>query len=275
MINNEHPKLRQLREFIAGRTVCFQIPGPSITQLSEHLNVIPKDVVWMGHNFFRSTERITEKIGKRLDLVYVSCVQTIKAQSETYREFLERGDDNLLLITTGALETFEEKEPGILKRFSKKIIIARCEPGSPKSKRAFEVVQFPGPWFSFVFATLTIMKAGANRIVFFGLDGGLLEGYSQWYYGAAEDYPRGWFRPEPSGYTSEVDFVNREWASIVKAAKLDKSEFCIYNCSPRSRIECFERISYEDLPRVFGGVLKGRKENDKIGIGGGSVSHGT
>lgn len=251
MISDEHPKLRQLREFISGRPVCFQVPGPSILDLSKHLDVIPKDVVWMGHNFFRSTERIIEKTGRKLDLVYVSCVQTIRAQSHVYREFLAREGDNLLLTTTGALSTFEDCEPGLLKRLQKKIIIARCEPDAPKSKKAFEVVQLPGPWFSFVFATLIVMKAGAHQIVFFGLDGGLLEGHSQWYYGTAEDYPLGWFRPEPSGYNSEVGFVNREWGSIVKAAKLDRSQFCIYNCSPKSNIECFERIGYEELPRIF------------------------
>jgi len=270
MSSKEHPKLKQLREFIGGRTVCFQVNGPSITHLPEHLDVIPTDVVWMAHNFFRPTERIIEKIGRSLDLVYVSCLQTIAAQSEVYREFLERKDNNLLLTTTGATSTYTDKQPGLLEKFSEKVIVARCEVQAPREKRAFEVIQLLGPWFSFVFATLIVLKAGAPRVIFFGLDGGLLEGYTQWYYGDAKDYPSGWFRGQPTGYISEVDFVNREWGSAVEAARLDPRSFCIYNCSPKSNVTCFKRIAYEDLSGVFNLDRKVGKDDPK-GFSGGSV----
>ena len=254
----EHPKLRRLREFLGDgqRPVCFQINGPSIIELPKWLSAIPEDVVWVGHNFYWPTERIIkEHLNCHLDLVYVSAPQMIETCGHYYREFLERPDDNLLVTTTGAETYFEIHQPGLLKEFENKIIIARCEEGARFPEHAFEVIQYGGPFFSFVFALLILLKAGVRIVIFFGLDGGIPDGYNQWYYGEENDYPGGWFGGT-SSYSQELGFMNDQWLNFVKSAGLDQNQFQIFNCSSKSNFTCFEKIEYSSLDQIFSKVGK-------------------
>ena len=256
-MSEEHPKLKRLRDFLGNgqRVVCFQINGPSIAELPKWLSSIPEDVVWVGHNFYWPTERILgEYLGhhsSHLDLVYVSAPQMIETCGDYYREFLERSDDNLLVTTTGAEIYFEIHQKGLLKEFESKVIVTRCEEGAHFPEHAFEVIQYGGPFFSFVFALLILLKAGVQTVILFGLDGGIPDGYSQWYYGEKDDYPGGWF-DGTSSYSQELDFANGQWPDIVKSAGLDQSQFQILNCSPKSNFTCFEKIGYQSLNQVFG-----------------------
>lgn len=248
IIVDNHPKLLHLKNFLGGRPVCFQICGPTIAQLSDHLHLVPDNAVWVAHNFFRSTERILERVGKRLDVVYVSCIQTIQAYEHYYREFLDRPDNNLLITSTGGILAFK---PDFLDTYRDKIVIARCEPDAPKREDAFEVVQHGGQIFSFGLASLILLKASTPLFVFFGLDGGWVEGFHNWYYGDESDYPSGWFRGQPGGYGQELDLINREWDVLVSKAGLNPSTFDIYNISLKSQVTCFKRVDYSELANVF------------------------
>lgn len=253
----EHPKLTKLREFLGDgqRPVCFQINGPSIVELPKWLSVIPEDVVWVGHNFYWPTERILEEhLSRCLDLVYVSSMQMIQNCGDYYRKFLERSDANLLITSTQGETYFKIHQSGLLDKFESKVIIARCEPGVHLPEHAFDVVEYSGQIFSFVLALLILLKAGIRKVIFFGLDGGIPEGYSQWYYGEESDYPTGRFSGAPSSYHLELDLINSQWSSIVSAAGLDQGQFHIFNCGPESKITCFEKIKYESLSQVFGRV---------------------
>lgn len=249
----EHPKLQQLRSFIRGRPICFQASGPSIIELKEHIHKIPKDVVWVGHNVFLPMEKIIEEtLDYHLDMVYISSPQTIEAYGTRIREFLERPESNLFLTTTGAEKFIEASLPGLLKNHQEKIIVARCESGAPLPDHAFNVVQFfGGNIFSFALCFLLLLKAGATKIVSFGLDGGIPQGYTNWHYGKYEDYPGSWYREQPNGYGPEVEAINRDWSNMVKAAALDGSTFEILNCSPNSHINCFKKIRYKGLGSIW------------------------
>lgn len=249
---NGYKKLRRLRSFLSDRPICFQINGPTIANLNSYLKKIPKRAVWVAHNVFLPTERILKPLRRNLDIVYVSAPQTIKAYGDRYKEFLERRDDNLLLTTTGGEVCFEENYPGLLRKYWSKVIIGRCEMQSPKVNYAFDVVQTEGYFFSFVFATLMLLKAGAELVVFFGLDGGKVDGYKTFCCGEPDDYPSGWFNGPPGGgYSLELDYINRNWSHAVKAAGLDEQKFAVYNCSLASKVECFPKIDYDDLGKIF------------------------
>lgn len=245
-----HPKLEQLVLFLAGRPVCLLGSGPSIGQLPEHLKSIPSDTIWVGHNVFRAVERILEDgLGRRLDIVYVSSKQTIEAYVREYRKFLERDDKNLLLTTTGGELIFNQCSPGLLKEFWNKVIVTRCEPGAPLPDHAFNVVQHPGIFFSFVFAILILLTAGVRTIVLFGIDGSPVgvDEATQWHYGRFEDYPNSWFREQPGGYGPEIAVLNSNWNGLIGATGINQKGFKIYNCNPNSEVTCFVRIPYSDL----------------------------
>ena len=250
----EHPKLGRLREFLGDgqRPVCFQINGPSIAELPKWLSMIPEDVVWVGHNFYWPTEHIIEEhLNHHLDLVYVSSLQMIQTCGDYYRRFLERPDNNLLLTSTQGETYFKIHQPGLLDKFENKVIITRCEPGVHLPEHAFDVVEFPGQVFSFALALLILLKAGVQIVVFFGLDGGLPEGYSNWVYGNVDDFPIG---GQPNSYQSELDLINSQWSNMTAVAGLDQNQFQIFNCSPKSNVTCFEKIEYSSLDQIFSKV---------------------
>ena len=255
---SDHPRAVQLRNFVAGRPVCFQCPGPSVVELVDNLHKIPEDAVWMAHNSHLSTEPIIEDgIGRRLDIVYASSSQSIESYGHHYVDFVCRPDDNLFLTTTGAIQAWGLHQDGFLAEFIDKIIIGRCEMGSAPMENAYEVLQMGGMFFSVVFATLMLMKAGVHKIVFFGLDGGIPNKYEgcSWYYGDSMEYPG----QSVSQYNAETGFINGNWEAAVEAAELDLDDFSIVNCSVDSAIRCFERMDYEDLGLLFG--CWSRKEN--------------
>ena len=246
-------RLDKLTKFLDGRTVCFQSCGPTIANLERYPHVIPKDVVWIAHNVYLPTERILEPIGYRLDLVYVSAQQSIRFYPK-YREFLERPDDNLLLTTIGGTEQFNTYEPGLVSEFVDKLIVADVGDSELHTPDAFSLVDFKkaSHVFSFISTFLMLIKAGAREIVCFGLDGGKIAGYDNWYYGVYEDYPEGWFHGMPNGYNTEIDYLHRNWDRLLhEACGLKPDDVRILNCSPHSKIECFPKIAYEDLAMVF------------------------
>lgn len=248
----EHPTLVRLKSIVEDKTVCFQSPGPSIGQLGDYLWDIPSDVVWIAQNIFLPVEAILDPICRTLDFVFVSSDQAIRGYGDRYKEFLERSH-GLLLTTTGGVEKFKKARPRCLEAHPDKVISFHFGDGLPHSD-AFGVLnigEHSPHVFSLIPMTLALLKANVRRIICFGLDGGRIPGNANWYYGVFEDYPHAWFHGMPGEYRPELEHLHAEWRYLLTRAGFNPDEDRIINCSPHSKINCFPKIDYPDLAKLF------------------------
>ena len=253
MTEPEHPGLAKLRALVGGKIVCFQSPGPSIKVLEQYIHTIPEDVVWAAHNVFLPTERILQSIDRELDIVYASSWQVLENYYDKIGSFLERAKPNLFLTTTGGMIKLDSVAQEYRERFKERLVIMEVGDGPAGLPEAFSLLRLQDePFvFSFIFMFLGLLKAGASKIICFGLDGGWSPGHSEWYYGVAEDYPHNWFNGQPGGYGSEISYLSRSWEGLLNECGIEKSAARIINCSPNSQIKAFPLIDYCDLALQF------------------------
>lgn len=248
-----HPKLAQLRDFIAGRPIAILGQGNSIENLKDHLQDFPANTLWASQTFFWAVEPIIEHgLNRRFDLVYQSSPQLIQAAEprDKFVKFLARPDNNLLLTSTGAVGLWNEHSPQLLERYKHKVVIAQIEPGAPEMPEAFRVSRMPGLFFSFIFCLLMLLKAEARLILLFGFDGGNRGGAQErWYYGRPEDYWNWWGVHHE--YGSELASTNGYWKELLRHSEIEEQLVKIINVTPGSQLECFPKVGYSEIKDVL------------------------
>ena len=255
-------RIERLRRVINKRPVAIILRGPSLTELEERITELEGcDICYSTQNVFRpSEEHILRKINRNISLFMCSSPFALYQEINNHNliDFLERQEDNFFISETDSLRSLEPKmsqgfDSGkFIEKYDKKTLfftsaytsITMREGLSPRIPSIEYPLHFPRQNTFSILLSLAVI-GGASMVVFFGGDGGRIEGRELFYRGY------GWTIPEQ---TLEKQLaIDTRLFNVTMPLILEKiykmynlRPVDIVNCSVQSRYTPFRKLSYDE-----------------------------
>ncbi len=230
---NTEQRLRRLGKLVK-KPVCLLLPGPSIYQLENRIGELGDVCYATVNDFWIFEEKILSRIDRKFDIVLASADEC-GIPNDTHIEYLERGDDNIFISSRKAWGKFD------ITKYDDKLLFFETDP--PPLIRPVPTADEPltfRPLASFALLLVIMNLTGAKDIFLFGADGGYKIGQKLYY----EDWPsQSWGR-----LSMDTRILNENFQTILARScslcGLEPTK--IWNVSPNSMYECFEKINYEE-----------------------------
>jgi len=234
------------------KPIAIMLQGPSVSELEDKIQLFKdKDWIWASLNRFQMMEdKILSKIGKELDIVYVTNETRFEEELENIRNFVSK--EGKLFITS--TDKYDDK-------FAK--CSAHVDVSSEEFHRTHNTLRSGPPSNSITCLLFALGRLGVKHIYLFGCDGSPIQQ-------RAPRVMRGLVPQHSSSplyYHEELFFMEKEeggwgnYACITDDMLNMNSNFWdnwdslfsyrpnIINVNPKSFVTCFEKCSYEQVIR--------------------------
>lgn len=223
------------------KPIAIMLQGPSVSELEDKIHLFKdKDWIWASLNRFQMMEDfILSKIGKELDIVYVTNETRFEEELENIRNFVSK-EGKLFITSTDKYDDKFAECP------------AHVDTSSEEFHRSNNTLRSGPPSNSLTCLLFALGRHEVKHIYLFGCDG------------SPKD-------PQPNSstlyYHEELFFMEKEdggwgnYVSIPNDAMNMNSNFWdnwdslfsyrphIINVNPESLVTCFEKCSYEEVIR--------------------------
>jgi len=232
------------------KPIFLMSQGPTIGELSNWMDKFKDlDVYWASYNRFDLVQHLLHDAGKHLNIVYLYSFGRILETREDICEFLELGEDRLLVYNTcphcGFSNSLLEKDSPV------SFILDKHNTETISSKEAVESG-------TMLHSIVALYGLGFKNFCLFGVDGNnSLYGYKHY---RDEEYIYDIEETNPSGIDEIKNINEREWWHLFQNTQnckdeqgyVDEKDITILNCNKHSLITRFPRIEHKDVVRLYG-----------------------
>lgn len=222
--------------------VFIILQGPSVKVLENHIqrihSIVPNIVYASLNRFDILEDRILEKIRKKFDYIYYSDPHLVPQYIELIKDFLNRPYLKNFVTDYNAIKALEGHGKCQIYNNNGSVIYSSYSCGkNPSVSDKF--------YNSLTCMLLTMIGLGFRNFCLFGADGGGNE--KEIYYGQEGLTRDGIEHSELSRRLKEdADFMNKYFWKLVEPI-INPKEISILNCSPGTKLTCFEKCEYEEL----------------------------
>lgn len=220
--------------------IALLCSGASLHLLEEKItDLAGVRFIWAGMNNYRPVEtKILKKVGERFNYLYHSDANEMEEYRQGLIEFMYRRDSTF--VTSHGF--FMKMKDSLDCTYNCNVLLSNYANG-------WRLDSTKGHFNSLTAYLLTLISLGHKRIFIFGADGG----------GEYFDHqgPRAGVAPEvvQESLARDTKRMNHTiWQEISTVEKLPMAE--IYNVSPASKLECFDKISIDQIKEVLNGSTK-------------------
>lgn len=212
--------MKRIKRIINNRPVAIMVHGPSIKELEDRIGHLNYDWCWASINHFHLVEPIIQRIGKHIELLYMTSPLRIFQNQNRIRNFLDRKDKNLWITTHNIdynpKKTYLDTDSGAHGRFN--------------------------TLFAFLYL---LIRLETETVILFGADGGDI-GKGAYY--KQSEFELGSME-EPMGekgtpLMNDTKVADHNFNKFLGDIEIKTK---ILNVSPNSLITSFEKITYDQL----------------------------
>jgi len=162
--------MKRITNWLDGRTAAIALHGASIRGLRNHPHYLDRNWAWATVNRWQVVEKILwpdlPAVDRPLGLVLMTSETEMEKVGSTLVMFLNRNESNLVVTTLASLNANPAVEHILTECHRGRVVLVRRPP-----LVATEHLDGTAALNSAMLLAMTLVRAGARRLLFFGLDG--------------------------------------------------------------------------------------------------------